>query len=72
MTEDFIKTNYHTHTNFCDGKFSAEEMIWAAIDRNIKILGFSGHSMYPFAHDYHISPKEHESYVKEIKKLAKL
>lgn len=70
MTEDFIKTNYHTHTNFCDGKFSAEEMIWAAIDHKINILGFSGHSMYPFAHDYHISPKEHEAYVNEIRRLA--
>lgn len=70
MTEDFIKTNYHTHTNFCDGKFSAEEMIWAAIDSNIKILGFSSHSMYPFAHDYHVSPKEHEAYCNEIRRLA--
>lgn len=70
MREGFIKTNYHTHTNFCDGKFSAEEMIWAAIDRGINILGFSSHSMYPFAHDYHISPKEHDAYVNEIKKLA--
>ena len=36
-----IKTNYHTHTSFCDGKSTAEQMILSAIDKKFDILGFS-------------------------------
>ena len=43
-----IKTNYHTHTEFCDAKNTAEEMVLAAIEKNFSILGFSSHAMYPF------------------------
>lgn len=32
-------TNYHTHTAFCDGKNSAEEMVLSAIDYE---NGFAG------------------------------
>ncbi len=39
-----IKTNYHTHTYYCDGKDSPEDMILSAIDKGFEILGFSGHS----------------------------
>ena len=65
-----IKTNYHTHTLYCDGKNSPEEVILSAIEKKIDILGFSGHSMYPFAEDWHISPKQINDYVTEIKTLA--
>lgn len=37
-------TNFHTHTTFCDGKDSAEEMVRAAIARGFTALGFSSHS----------------------------
>lgn len=66
-----FKTNYHTHTTFCDGKNSAEEMVKAAIKKEINALGFSGHSMFPFAADWHIATNEHENYVKEIRRLEK-
>jgi histidinol-phosphatase (PHP family) len=45
-----LKTNYHTHTTFCDGKDSPEEMVIAAIEKGFDILGFSAHAMYP--HEY--------------------
>ena len=35
-----IKSNYHTHTNFCDGKSTAEEMVKSAIEKNLIFLGF--------------------------------
>lgn len=38
-----IKQNLHTHSIYCDGKDSIEEMIQEAISRNFTILGFSGH-----------------------------
>lgn len=37
-------SNYHTHTTFCDGENSPEEMVLAAIDAGLPELGFSGHS----------------------------
>ena len=36
-------TNYHTHTVFCDGKDTPEEMVLGAIDKGFDALGFSGH-----------------------------
>ena len=39
-----IKENFHTHTTFCDGSHSAEEMVLSAIEKGFTALGFSGHS----------------------------
>ncbi len=36
-------TNYHTHSVFCDGKDTPEEMALAAIEKGFDALGFSGH-----------------------------
>ena len=38
-----MKQNLHTHTLYCDGKDSVEEMVRAAIDKGFTTLGFSGH-----------------------------
>ena len=43
-----IPCNYHTHTCFCDGKDTPEEMVLEAIRLGCKALGFSGHSHTPF------------------------
>ena len=67
---NMIKTNYHTHTTYCDGVNTAEEMIQSAIEKRFSILGFSSHSIYPFASDWHIAPRETEAYTEEIRSLA--
>ena len=38
-----IRSNVHTHTTFCDGKNSVEEMARAAIDLGFVSLGYSIH-----------------------------
>lgn len=43
-----VTSNVHTHTNFCDGRDSAEVMAAAAMKKNFSCLGFSGHSYTPF------------------------
>ncbi|MCQ2572605.1 MAG: histidinol-phosphatase [Treponema sp.] len=63
------KINFHTHTTFCDGKNTAEEMVLAAIEKGFSILGFSGHSMFPFGGKWHIAPRELPLYVEEINRL---
>ena len=42
-----IRQNLHTHTTFCDGKNSPEEMVQAALELDMDSLGFSGHSPLP-------------------------
>ena len=64
-----IKTNYHTHTEFCDAKNTAEEMVISAMEKGISILGFSSHAMYPFAGDWHIGTEKYADYVNEINRL---
>ena len=64
------KINFHTHSTFCDGKNEPEEMIQTAIKKGFTVLGFSSHSIYPFAETWHICPNEHRNYVEKIRKLA--
>lgn len=63
------KTNFHTHSKWCDGRYSTEEMIIAAIEKGFTHLGFSSHAMYPFATKYHLNPKTIQDYAKEIQCL---
>lgn len=65
------KINLHTHSTFCDGKNTPREMVLGAIEKGFTALGFSGHSMYPFADEWHICPKELDKYVAEIRTLQK-
>ena len=38
-----IFNNLHTHTQFCDGQDTMEEMVQAAVAANMRVLGFSPH-----------------------------
>lgn len=40
-------SNYHTHTCFCDGSDSPEELVLEAIRLGCPEIGFSGHSFLP-------------------------
>ena len=64
-----ILTNYHTHTHFCDGLEAPEVMVQEAIAKGFSVLGFSGHTVYPFASDWHIPVDKLADYVAEINRL---
>ncbi len=64
-----MKTNYHTHTTFCDGNDTPEAMLQAALQKGFDVFGFSGHSMYPFAAEWHIAPRNFDTYKEEIRRL---
>lgn len=66
------KANFHTHSTFCDGKNTLEEMLLAGLDCGLDALGFSSHAMYPFAGDCHIAIKDFENYISEITRLKLL
>ena len=62
-------SNLHTHTTFCDGSASAEELVKEAIEKGFVSLGFSGHAYAPYGLSYCI--RDEEAYVAEIKRLKK-
>ena len=58
-----ILSNFHTHTKFCDGINTPEEMIEKAISLGFSALGFSSHCYAPYC-SYGL--KNEEEYIKEI------
>ena len=59
--------NFHTHTSFCDGKNTPEEIIKAAINKGFSAIGFSGHGYTDF--DLRYCMKNTYEYIKEITRL---
>ncbi len=59
--------NYHTHTKFCDGRNTPEEMVEAAIALGFDTLGFSGHASAPEAESYGV--KDVKGYIDCINRL---
>ena len=63
------KFNFHTHTQFCDAKCTAEEIVVSAIEKNVAMLGFSGHSYTSFDTVPCMSTNGTKEYRKEIARL---
>jgi len=63
------KFNLHTHTAFCDGKNSAEEMVLSAIRLGCEGIGFSGHSYLPSAPEWTMSESDTLRYISEVNHL---
>lgn len=62
-------TNFHTHTTFCDGRSTPEELVLAAREKGFSALGFSGHGYTPF--DLRYCMKDTAGYIAEIHRLKK-
>ena len=62
-----MKSNLHTHTTFCDGKNTAEEIVLAAMKGGFDSIGFSGHGYMPF--DLRYCMKDTEGYRAEVLRL---
>ena len=61
------KTNFHTHSNYCDGKATLREMVDFAVAHNFTALGFTGHCPLPFDNTYSIT--DYEGYCNEVRAL---
>lgn len=61
-------STYHSHTTFCDGKNTAEEMVLAAIERKCPQIGFSGHSPLDFT-SWAMKKEEVPTYVSTLEAL---
>lgn len=64
-----ILSDLHTHTTFCDGKNTPEQMVVAAIEKGMKIIGFSGHALTSFDSGYCMSFADEAEYCREIARL---
>ena len=61
------KCNLHTHTQFCDGKCSMEDMTKDAIAKGFDTLGFSPHSFTHFDTSYCL--KDYNAFKQEFLRL---
>lgn len=66
MFKAAAKSNYHTHTTFCDGSNTVEELVLEAIALGCKEIGFTGHSYTFFDESYCMSKAGTEEYKKEV------
>jgi len=57
--------NLHTHSTFCDGIDTPEEMIKVAIEKGFVSLGFSGHSAAYYSPYKKITEETTEEYKKK-------
>lgn len=65
-------SNYHTHTNLCDGSDSPEELVIKAIELGCPELGFSGHVYTAYDESYCMSHDREKEYFAEIRRLRKV
>ena len=62
-------STYHTHTVYCDGKSTPEEMVQAAIALGCPELGFSGHSYTPFDGSFCMTQENTLGYQKAVRQM---
>ena len=61
-----MKQNLHTHSIFCDGKDTIEEMTLEAISKGFDILGFSGHGYLSIDDG---SMRDIKGYISEVQRI---
>jgi len=66
-----IKYNLHTHSTYCDGQNTIEEMIKGAVNYNFDIIGITSHGPLPFETDWTMKNKDLNKYFKEVEILKK-
>ena len=64
-----MRTNYHTHSRYCDGKGELREYVEYAIAHGFSALGFSGHAPVPFPNNFSIRQEQCLDYCNEVRAL---
>ena len=63
-----IRQNLHTHTIYDDGKNTPGEMAQAALSAGLTSLGFSGHSVLPYANDWAMTDASLAGYLADVER----
>lgn len=66
---DMFLQNLHTHTTYCDGADTPEEIVLAAIDKGFDSIGFSEHSYMSYSPVYVKLGDRIEEYKKDVSGL---
>jgi histidinol-phosphatase (PHP family) len=66
-----VRTNYHTHCQYCDGRATAAEMAAAAAAKGYSVLGFSSHCPLPFPSEGNMELSRLGEYAGEIRALGR-
>ncbi len=61
--------NLHTHSTYCDGKETMEEMVKGAIEQGFDTLGLTSHSPLPFDTYFSIREDRLNEYIQEVDSL---
>lgn len=61
-------TNYHCHTQFCDGKADIEAFVEQAIAIGMPVLGFSAHGPVPYASGWNMKKEDLPAYFEMLEK----
>ena len=64
-----VKSNFHTHTIYCDGKNTPAEMVKAAMENGFTHLGFSGHSYLEIDRAFAMNDADQRKYWDDIQAL---
>ena len=72
MNETMIKKDFHTHTIFCDGSATVEQMIQSAQEQGVIALGFSAHAptFIEGADNYAMTTENEQKYINNSRKLC--
>lgn len=64
-----LKTNYHNHSKWSDGKYNPEKTVLRAIELGFDIIGFSDHSPVPFKSEWNMRYENLLKYINDINYL---
>ena len=64
-----MRSNYHTHSCYCDGKGQPREYVEFALANGFTALGFSGHAPLPFSNTFSIHSEDYLAYCNEVRAL---
>ena len=64
-----IRSNFHTHTIYCDGKNTPAEMVKVAMGNGFTHLGFSGHSYLEVDRAFAMDDADQQKYWDEVQAL---
>lgn len=59
---------FHTHSTFCDGKASVEDVCKSAIRNDLSAVGFSSHAPVPISTSWAMPFSELDAYITEIER----
>ena len=65
-------TNYHAHSDFCDGKASIEDVVATARKLHMPAVGISSHAPLPFERKWCMKPDQLDNYLSEIHRIRAL